>query len=255
MDSGYKLQSRNLTKNYHGQEVLKSIDFSICTGEVKAVLGPSGSGKSTMLRLLSLLEASDDGVILLDGKELGVVVVNGRTRPSTEIELARQRTRLGFVFQSFNLFPHMNVMENLILGPTAVFRKPRKEAQYEAEVLLKRVGLIDHRNKFPSELSGGQQQRVAIARALIMSPEVMFFDEPTSALDPELVREVLNVMEDLADSGMTMVVVTHETGFAREVSDHVVLFNEGRIVEEATPDDFFSADASLPVKQFLQHVM
>ena len=149
----------------------------------------------------------------------------------------------------------MNVMENLLLGPTAVFRKPRKEAQYEAEVLLKRVGLIDHCNKFPSELSGGQQQRVAIARALIMSPEVMFFDEPTSALDPELVREVLNVMEDLADSGMTMVVVTHETGFAREVSDHVVLFNEGRIVEEATPDNFFSADAPLPVKQFLQHVM
>lgn len=255
MDSTYKIEARNLRKVYQGKEVLKSINFKVKPGEVKAVLGPSGSGKSTMLRLMSLLEESDGGEILLDDKELGVEVANGKTRPSTEIELARQRTRLGFVFQSFNLFPHMSVMDNLLLGPTAVFKKTREEACDEAETLLERVGLIDHRKKYPSELSGGQQQRVAIARALIMSPEVMFFDEPTSALDPELVREVLNVIEDLAESGMTMVVVTHETGFAREVSDYVALFDDGRIVEERKPDDFFSAHAPSSVKQFLQHVM
>jgi len=248
------LRVNGLRKRYGHNEVLKGVDFDVHAGEVKAVLGPSGSGKSTILRLMALLERADGGEIHLLDKRLGVVQTGSRWKPAKERELARQRADVGMVFQKFNLFPHLDARRNVMLGLTAVRKVSRAEARDKAEEMLVRVGLGDRMRHFPSELSGGQQQRVAIARALVLNPAVMLFDEPTSALDPELVGEVLRVMEQLAEDGMTMVVVTHEVRFARRVANEVAMFDEGTIIEQAPPDQFFDAPQHERTRRFLQHV-
>ncbi|MCX4097025.1 amino acid ABC transporter ATP-binding protein [Nocardia sp. alder85J] len=249
------LQTVGLRKCYGPNVVLDSVDFSIDTGAVKAVLGPSGSGKSTMLRLMSLLEPADGGSIVLHGREIGVTSGrNGATVRMPERQLARQRAEIGMVFQRFNLFAHLDVLHNVTLGLTAVRGLDRGEAAQRAQAMLERVGMADRMRHYPSELSGGQQQRVAIARALVLEPSVMLFDEPTSALDPELVNEVLVVMEDLAAQGMTMIVVTHETRFARRVAHEVALFHSGVIVEQAPPEQFFGQPEHELTRAFLAHV-
>jgi polar amino acid transport system ATP-binding protein len=246
------LEVRGLAKSYADTSVLKSVDFSINRGEVKAVLGPSGSGKSTMLRLMALLEPADAGEILLDGTPLGGVTARGRRK--TETQLAHERRSVGMVFQKFNLFPHLTAEKNVMLGLTSVQGVSPKEARERAKAMLHRVGLGNRADHYPSELSGGQQQRVAIARALVMNPTVLLFDEPTSALDPELVGEVLRVMESLAEEGMTMIVVTHEVRFARRVASEVSLFDEGVMVEAAAPDQFFDHPQHERTRRFLSHV-
>ncbi|WP_418345562.1 amino acid ABC transporter ATP-binding protein [Rhodococcus pyridinivorans] len=249
------LETINLRKTYGNNEILKGVDFAIESGQVKAVLGPSGSGKSTILRLMSLLEPVDGGSILLNGKEIGVETGrDGRTVPLPERKLARERTNIGMVFQKFNLFAHLDVLHNVTLGLTEVHGVPKDEAVHRAERMLERVGMSQRMRHYPSELSGGQQQRAAIARALVLDPAVMLFDEPTSALDPELVNEVLSVMEDLAQQGMTMIVVTHETRFARRVADEVALFDSGVIVEQAPPEQFFTAPEHARTREFLSHI-
>ncbi|MBS9373076.1 amino acid ABC transporter ATP-binding protein [Rhodococcus sp. B50] len=249
------LETIGLRKTYGSNEILKGVDFAIESGQVKAVLGPSGSGKSTILRLMSLLEPVDGGSILLNGKEIGVETGrDGRTVPLPERKLARERTNIGMVFQKFNLFAHLDVLRNVTLGLTEVHGVPKDEALHRAERMLDRVGMSQRMRHYPSELSGGQQQRVAIARALVLDPAVMLFDEPTSALDPELVNEVLSVMEDLAQQGMTMIVVTHETRFARRVADEVALFDSGVIVEQAPPEQFFTAPEHERTREFLSHI-
>ncbi|AZG44684.1 amino acid ABC transporter ATP-binding protein [Gordonia insulae] len=249
------LQAINLHRTYGNTEVLKGVDLTVGKGEVKALLGPSGSGKSTILRLLALLEPADDGEILLNGKQLGVSVMSdGTTRPLRESHLARQRRDIGMVFQRFNLFAHLDVAHNVTLALTEVAGMSKADARQQAEAMLERVGMAHRLKHYPSELSGGQQQRVAIARALVMNPSVMLFDEPTSALDPELVGEVLDVMEQLADEGMTMVVVTHETRFARRVANEVSLFDSGRIVESGPPETFFDDPSHARTRQFLSHL-
>ncbi|GLB67882.1 amino acid ABC transporter ATP-binding protein [Arthrobacter mangrovi] len=248
------LHVENLQKAYHGQEVLKSVDFEIRKGQVKAVLGPSGSGKSTMLRLMALLEPSDGGSIKLRGETIGTKEHRGRTVHLPERLLARQRQDIGMVFQKFNLFPHLPAVRNVMLGLTSVKGVSHHEARELAMEMLQRVGLENRAEHYPSELSGGQQQRVAIARALVLNPSVMLFDEPTSALDPELVGEVLDVMENLAADGMTMIVVTHEVRFASRVASEVSLFDGGVIVEQAAPDQFFNNPKHERTKRFLSHV-
>ncbi|MBK0418708.1 amino acid ABC transporter ATP-binding protein [Leucobacter sp. CSA1] len=248
------LDARNLHKSYGDKAVLRGVDLSIRPGQVKAMLGPSGSGKSTTLRLINLLERADAGTIEIDGKQLGFTGRADAPRPAPERILAKQRQVVGMVFQQFNLFPHLNAVRNVMSGLTTVRRASHKEAEERAVMMLERVGLGAHAHKYPSELSGGQQQRVAIARALVMDPKLMLFDEPTSALDPELVGEVLRVMEDLAREGMTMLVVTHETRFARRVADEVVLFDEGVIVEQQEPEGFFENPRNKRTKEFLRHV-
>ena len=218
-----------MKKNFGEQEVLKGINLEINEGDVVVIVGPSGSGKSTFLRCLNLLEVPTDGHILFEGTDI--------TDKKVNIDLHRQK--MGMVFQHFNLFPHMSVMKNLTLGPIKLQGKKPEEAEKEAMELLKLVGLADRADAYPNQLSGGQKQRIAIVRALCMKPEVLLFDEPTSALDPEMVGEVLNVMRDLARSGMTMIVVTHEMGFAREVANRVVFMDEGILMEENTPEEFF----------------
>lgn len=245
------LQVRDLHKAYGGNEVLKGVEFDIERGEVKAVLGPSGSGKSTMLRLMALLEPADQGEIRLHGERIGVT---DGGRPLPERTLAVQRRDIGMVFQRFNLFPHLTAARNVALALHAVQGVKRADALERAQVMLERVGLADRAGHFPSELSGGQQQRVAIARALVLDPSVLLFDEPTSALDPELVGEVLDVMEQLARGGMTMIVVTHEVRFARRVADEVTLFDGGVIVEQAAPDQFFDDPQHERTRRFLSHV-
>ncbi|WP_298254677.1 amino acid ABC transporter ATP-binding protein [uncultured Arthrobacter sp.] len=245
------LQVKDLHKAYGGNEVLKGVEFQIAKGQVKAVLGPSGSGKSTMLRLMALLEPSDRGDILLHGERIGV---NDGGRHLPERTLAVQRRDIGMVFQKFNLFPHLSAVRNVALALTAVQQVKRHTALERAHEMLERVGLSERADHFPSELSGGQQQRVAIARALVLDPDVMLFDEPTSALDPELVGEVLDVMEGLARGGMTMIVVTHEVRFARRVADEVTLFDNGVIVEQAPPEDFFDRPQHERTRRFLSHV-
>ena len=214
-------------------------------GEVVVVIGPSGSGKSTFLRCLNLLETPDSGSILFDGQEI--------TAPKTDVNAIR--TRMGMVFQQFNLFPHMTVRENIIVSPIHVKKMSKTDARRKADELLQMVGLSDKADAYPSSLSGGQKQRIAIARALAMEPEVMLFDEPTSALDPEMVGEVLAVMQDLAKNGMTMVVVTHEMGFAREVGDRILFMDEGRISEEGTPEAVFNNPQNLRTIDFLSKVL
>ena len=248
------LSATNLHKRYGEVEVLKGVDLSVRKGQVKALLGPSGSGKSTMLRLLNLLERADEGEVHLDGRRLGGRQGASGFRPAPERELAQQRVAIGMVFQRFNLFTHMTALQNVMSGLTAVLGVPRAEAGDRAAAMLARVGLSARSHAYPAELSGGQQQRVAIARALVMNPEVMLFDEPTSALDPELVGEVLEVMEDLAADGMTMVVVTHEVRFARRAASEVALFDGGVIVEQAPPEQFFTAPEHERTRRFLSHI-
>jgi polar amino acid transport system ATP-binding protein len=245
------LQVTDLHKAYGGNEVLKGVEFEVRKGQVKAVLGPSGSGKSTMLRLMALLEPADRGDISLHGNRIGRTPEG---RHLSERALAVQRRDIGMVFQKFNLFPHLTAARNVALALNAVQGVGRHEALERAHAMLDRVGLAQRAGHYPSELSGGQQQRVAIARALVLEPDVMLFDEPTSALDPELVGEVLDVMEGLARGGMTMIVVTHEVRFARRVADEVTLFDSGVIVEQAPPEEFFDNPQHERTRRFLSHV-
>ena len=225
----------NVTKAFHGTEVLKGIDMDVRRGEVVVLLGPSGSGKTTFLRCINQLETIDGGRIWVDGDLMGYAERDGQLHRLKDKEIAAQRRDIGMCFQRFNLFPHKTVLENIVEAPVQVKGTPKKEAQARALELLEQVGLDDKPSAYPAQLSGGQQQRVAIARALAMDPKLMLFDEPTSALDPELVGEVLKVMRDLAHGGMTMIVVTHEMGFAREVADRVVFMDAGVVVEEGPP--------------------
>jgi polar amino acid transport system ATP-binding protein len=252
--TGPLLEAVDLRKRYGRNEVLRGVSFSVDRGDVKAVLGPSGSGKSTMLRCLALLEPIDGGEVRLEGRPIGVRSVGERRVRLPERELARQRSDIGMVFQRFNLFPHLSALGNVMLGLTEVRHRSRSDARQIAGDILERVGLGPRAGFYPSELSGGQQQRVAIARALVMSPKVMLFDEPTSALDPELVGEVLAVMEELAREGMTMVVVTHEIGFAKRVADRVIMMDEGEIIEDGSPDEFFSNPSHERTRRFLEAV-
>jgi glutamine transport system ATP-binding protein len=239
------IKVENLHKNFGEHEVLKGIDCEIHPSEVVCVIGPSGSGKSTFLRCLNMLETITSGQVTIDGFNL--------KDKKTNINMVR--TEVGMVFQQFNLFPHRTVIENIMLAPLKVRKITKSEAEERGLELLKKVGLSDKANQYPSSLSGGQQQRVAIARALAMEPKLMLFDEPTSALDPELVGEVLEVMKQLANEGMTMVVVTHEMGFAREVADRVLFMDEGIIMEEGSPDVIFSNPTSGRTKEFLDKVL
>ena len=236
---------KNLRKSFHGTEVLKGITTEIDRGDVVCIIGPSGSGKSTFLRCLNRLETPDSGEILLDGVDL----------MDRKTDLDRQRRKMGMVFQQFNLFPHMTILKNLTVSPMMLKKTPQAEAEAKAMQLLERVGLADRAGDYPAQLSGGQKQRVAIVRALCMEPEVMLFDEPTSALDPEMVGEVLDVMRELAQSGMTMVVVTHEMGFAREVGNRVLFMDGGVIMEENAPAELFGNPQSERLKTFLSKVL
>jgi polar amino acid transport system ATP-binding protein len=246
--------ARGVEKSFGPLKVLRNIDLSVEYGKVVCLLGPSGSGKSTLLRCMNHLERIDRGVLQVGGEFVGHRYRDGRLYEMTPREVARQRAEVGMVFQSFNLFPHMTVLENIVEAPMCVRRTPRAQAAAEAMTLLAKVGLTDKVNAYPNTLSGGQQQRVAIARALAMRPRLMLFDEPTSALDPELVGEVLAVMRGLADEGMTMVVVTHEMGFAREVSDKVVFMDGGVVVEEGLPDEIFSNPQNDRTRAFIGKV-
>lgn len=240
------IQVQNLTKTFGGSvHALNGVSTDIKKGEVVCVIGPSGSGKSTFLRCLNRLEDPTDGRIIFAGEDL--------MDPKTDIDMHRQK--MGMVFQHFNLFPHMSILKNMTIAPMKLQKRGKDEAEGQAMKLLKRVGLADRANAYPSQLSGGQKQRIAIVRALCMNPEVMLFDEPTSALDPEMVGEVLNVMRDLAKEHMTMVVVTHEMGFAREVSDRVIFMAEGKIVEEGTPEEIFTAPKTERLQSFLSKVL
>ena len=235
----------NLQKSFHNMPVLKGITTQIEKGDVLCVIGPSGSGKSTFLRCLNMLETPTGGSIVFDGADL--------TDKKTDLNLQRQK--MGMVFQQFNLFPHMTVLENMTCAPLMLKKATREQAEAKAMELLERVGLADRANAYPQQLSGGQKQRVAIVRALCMEPDVMLFDEPTSALDPEMVGEVLDVMKDLAKQGMTMVVVTHEMGFAREVSNRVMFLDGGVIAEEGTPEEIFGNPKSQRLQSFLAKVL
>jgi len=247
VSADFLIETKQLCKSYRGGEIvaLDNVTAGIKHGEVVVVIGPSGSGKSTFLRSLNLLEKPTSGKIIFEGKEI--------TDKRTNINVHRQK--MGMVFQQFNLFPHMNVLDNLTLGPTRLLKKSKEEAEKTALELLDRVGLLDRADAYPSQLSGGQKQRVAIVRALCMNPEVMLFDEPTSALDPEMVGEVLDVMKSLADGGMTMVVVTHEMRFAREVGTRIIFMSEGAIVEEGTPAEIFDNPQNERTKEFLNKVL
>ena len=235
----------HVNKHFGALHVLQDIDLTIARGEVVVVIGPSGSGKSTLCRTINRLETIDSGAISIDGKPL----------PAEGKQLARLRADVGMVFQSFNLFAHKTVLENVMLGQIKVRKADKKKAEEKARALLDRVGVTTQADKYPAQLSGGQQQRVAIARALAMDPKVMLFDEPTSALDPEMINEVLEVMQQLARDGMTMIVVTHEMGFARSAANRVVFMADGRIVEEAAPDQFFSNPRSDRAKDFLSKIL
>ena len=236
---------KNLKKNFEGLEVLKDITVEINKGDVICVIGPSGSGKSTFLRCLNLLEQPTGGQIFFEGQEL--------TGKKTDLNLHRQK--MGMVFQQFNLFPHMTVLDNMTCAPVMLKKMPKADAEKKAMELLERVGLADRAASYPNQLSGGQKQRVAIVRALCMEPDVMLFDEPTSALDPEMVGEVLDVMKVLEKAGMTMVVVTHEMGFAREVSNRVLFLDDGYIAEEGTPQEIFGSPKCERLKSFLNKVL
>lgn len=239
------IQVKHLEKRFGELEVLKDINVDIRKGDVVCVIGPSGSGKSTFLRCLNRLEESTSGKILFEGVDI--------TDPKTDIDKHRQK--MGMVFQQFNLFPHMTIMKNLTIAPMKLQKRSQSEAEGEAMKLLERVGLADRANAYPSQLSGGQKQRIAIVRALCMKPDVMLFDEPTSALDPEMVGEVLNVMRDLARERMTMVVVTHEMGFAREVANRVMFMDDGYFLEENAPEEFFANPKNERLKNFLSKVL
>ncbi len=239
------IQVNDLHKSFGKLHVLKGINESIKPGEKVVLIGPSGSGKSTFLRCLNLLEVPTSGKITIDGVDV----------TDKKVNINKVREGMGMVFQHFNLFPHLSIMDNITLAPIKVKNMPKEEAEEKARELLEKVGLLDKANAYPAQLSGGQKQRIAIARALAMDPKIMLFDEPTSALDPEMVGEVLNVMKDLADAGMTMVVVTHEMGFAREVASRVLFMDEGEVIEQAKPDELFSNPKHERTKSFLSKVL
>ena len=238
------IELRHVEKHFGDLHVLKDVNLSVRKGEVVVIIGPSGSGKSTLCRTVNRLETIDSGEILIDGAPL----------PQEGAELARTRAELGMVFQQFNLFSHMSIMENVMLGPVEVLGVPKQEARNRAMELLARVGVAEQADKVPAQLSGGQQQRAAIARSLAMQPKAMMFDEPTSALDPEMINEVLDVMVELARGGMTMLVVTHEMNFARRVADRVVFMADGAIIETGAPDEFFSHPATERAREFLDSI-
>ncbi|WP_433255767.1 amino acid ABC transporter ATP-binding protein [Streptosporangium sp. CA-135522] len=246
---------REVHKSFGSLEVLRGVDLQVAAGEVTVIIGPSGSGKSTLLRTVNHLEKVDSGSVSVDGELVGYRRAGDRLYELPEREILRQRTKIGFVFQNFNLFPHLTVRQNVTEAPLSAQRRPRTEADELANRLLQRVGLADKAGAYPRQLSGGQQQRVAIARALALEPKVILFDEPTSALDPELVGEVLDVVKDLARSGTTMIVVTHEIGFAREVADTVVFMDEGRVVERGTPAQVLDAPRHERTRLFLGKVL
>jgi arginine/lysine/histidine transport system ATP-binding protein len=239
------IKVENLHKSYGKLEVLKGISTTIAAGEVIAIVGPSGSGKSTFLRCMNLLETPTQGKIWINDQEV--------TNPKTDISKIRQN--VGMVFQHLHLFPHKTVLENLTYAPITVKGLSKQEAQEQAETLLRKVGLLEKATEFPNRLSGGQKQRVAIARALAMNPDAILFDEPTSALDPEMVKEVLEVMKDLAESGMTMAIVTHEMGFAKEVADRILFLDGGKLVEDADPSEFFTSPKSKRAQDFLEKML
>ncbi|MGX7109573.1 amino acid ABC transporter ATP-binding protein [Facklamia miroungae] len=239
------IEVKGLKKSFGKNQVLKSIDMTVDKGEVVCIIGPSGSGKSTLLRCLNRLEKINGGSVVIDGVDI--------TSPDSDINEARQH--IGMVFQHFNLFPHLSILENITLAPVELGKMTQEEADEEAKRLLEIVGMSEKAEAYPNSLSGGQKQRIAIARALAMKPNVMLFDEPTSALDPEMVGDVLQVMQDLANDGMTMVVVTHEMGFAREVSDRVIFMEEGYVIEDADPDQIFNHPAEARTKEFLDKVL
>ena len=247
MNDNFLISTTDLCKHYNGGKIkaLDGVTAGITKGEVVVIIGPSGSGKSTYLRSLNLLEIPTSGGIVFEDVEI--------TDPKVNINLHRQK--MGMVFQQFNLFPHMNVLKNLTIAPMKLLKMDKAEATEKAMALLERVGLADRSEAYPAQLSGGQKQRVAIVRALMMSPDVMLFDEPTSALDPEMVGEVLDVMKELAKMGMTMIVVTHEMGFAREVADRVIFMSDGKIVEEGSPDEIFTNPQDPRTKQFLHSIL
>jgi len=248
------VRAQGVRKRYGRTEVLQGVDFSVSAGEVVCIIGPSGSGKSTFLRCINHLERLDGGRLYVDGELIGYRQRGGKVHELPTRDVCRKRADIGMVFQHFELFPHLTVLQNLLLAPTIVRRRAKADATALAKELLAKVGLADRCDSYPGQLSGGQQQRVAIARALTMQPKLMLFDEPTSALDPELVGEVLGVMRELAASGLTMVVVTHEMQFAREVADRVVFMDQGRIVEENTPEEFFSAPRTDRARAFLERL-
>jgi ABC-type polar amino acid transport system ATPase subunit len=253
--TAYVLEAVELNKRYGRTEVLRGVSFGVHRGDVKAIMGPSGSGKSTLLRCLALLEPVESGEVRLEGKRLGIRERQGGAPVALgESALARERSEIGMVFQRFNLFPHLTAVGNVMLGLTEVRGRSSAEARQIAQDMLDRVGLTERRDYFPGELSGGQQQRVAIARALVMNPKVMLFDEPTSALDPELVGEVLAVMEELAAEGMTMVVVTHEVGFAKRAAGRVLMMDGGEIVEDSTPEEFFGNPRHERTRRFIEAI-
>ena len=237
--------TKNLQKSFHGNQILKGIDIHIEQGEKVVIVGPSGSGKSTFLRCLNLLETTTGGEVWFEGNN-----ITGK-----ECNINKLRQKMGMVFQHFNLFPHLTVLENIILAPVHLKLQTRKEAEENARRLLERIGLLDKADTYPAMLSGGQKQRIAIVRALAMNPEVMLFDEPTSALDPEMVGEVLDLIRELADEGMTMVIVTHEMGFAREVATRVMFVDEGQIKEQNTPEELFSNPKNPRLKEFLSKML
>ena len=249
------IKVENLHKSFHSLHVLKGIDFEVKKGEIVSVIGPSGSGKSTLLRCLNHLETADKGSISFGGNYIAKADSTGKAVYKKTKEILAICSRLGMVFQNFNLFPHKSVMENIIEAPVMVKGQPKREAEANALELLDKVGLLDKKDAYPNQLSGGQKQRVAIARALAMEPEIMLFDEPTSALDPELIGEVLQVIKKLAEERMTMVIVTHEMNFAREISDRIIFMDDGQVVVDGVPDDIFVNPEHPRIKTFLNKVL
>jgi glutamate transport system ATP-binding protein len=245
MGEAHLVELRGVSKSFGDNRVLSDIDLAVARGEAIVIAGPSGSGKSTMLRCINALEDVDEGEIVFDGRSV----------TSAGKGITALRAEIGMVFQQFNLFPHRSVIQNVMLGPVQAKGEPVERARERARALLERVGIAEKADQYPADLSGGQQQRVAIARALAMEPKLMLFDEPTSALDPEMIREVLDVMRDLARDGMTMAVVTHEMGFAREVGDRIVFIDEGQIVEQAPPAEFFAAAKSERARDFVDKII
>jgi polar amino acid transport system ATP-binding protein len=239
------IKTEQLTKSFGDKQVLKGIDEQINSGEVVVIIGPSGSGKSTFLRCMNLLEEPTSGKVIFEGQEIN----------KKGVDIDSIRTKMGMVFQSFNLFPHLTVLDNIMIGPQQVKKVPKDKAEAIARKLLTRMGMSEKADVYPQSLSGGQKQRIAIARALAMEPDMMLFDEPTSALDPEMVGEVLQVMKDLALEGMTMVVVTHEMGFAKEVGDRILFMDDGQVMEQGTPDEIFNHPKSERTKDFLSKVL
>ena len=249
------MRAEKLVKRFGNLTILDGVDITVKRGQVVVIIGPSGSGKTTFLRCINHLEKIDAGRIYIEGELIGYREVNGKLVEDKEAAIAHIRAQIGFVFQRFNLFPHLTALENVIEAPIHVLREPKAEVTERAMALLTKVGLAEKAHVYPHKLSGGQQQRVAIARALAMNPKLMLFDEATSALDPELVGEVLKVMRQLAEEGMTMVVVTHEMGFAREVADHVIFMDKGVIVEQGTPEQVFDTPQNERTRTFLRMIL